>query len=174
MKKKIFVESILGIFLLGPANYAFSEDAAVKLNSSDGTTQFIVQNSTGAAVFSVDSAGNTVINGTATVAGAEFSVGGSTFVVKGGNVGIGTAVSDARLSVRGADTQAYILAVGTSTTYSLVVSTNGNVGIGTTAPVYKTEVAGKLGLKTNGTDTGELKVGYTVTSPAGYYAVYAP
>lgn len=50
----------------------------------------------------------------------------------------------------------------------------GKVGIGTTSPGYKLEVAGTLGVKSNGSNTGELKVGYTPTSPAGYYATYAP
>jgi len=175
MKKITALKVILGIYLvLCSLNYAFSEDT-LKLNSNDGSTKIIVRNKDAAAVFSADSNGNTVINGTAAIRGSEFSISGSTFVVKGGNAGIGTAAPGARLDVRGTDTQAYNLAVGTSSTaYSLVVSTNGNVGIGTTVPVYKMQIDGKLGLKTDGTNTGELKVDYAVTSPAGYYAVYAP
>ena len=56
----------------------------------------------------------------------------------------------------------------------MVIDAAGDVGIGTTNPGYKLEVAGTLGLKVNGTNTGALKVGYTSSSPAGYYAVYAP
>ena len=55
-----------------------------------------------------------------------------------GNVGIGTTNPGARLDVRGIDTQAFNLAVGTATTpYSMVVTTSGNVGIGTTSPGAK-------------------------------------
>ena len=59
-----------------------------------------------------------------------------------GNVGIGTTGPGARLDVRGSNTQAFNLAVGTSTAYSMVVSTTGNVGIGTTGPVGKLQVLG--------------------------------
>jgi len=57
-----------------------------------------------------------------------------------GNVGIGTAAPEARLDVRGSNTQAYSLAVGTSAAYSMVVSTGGKVGIGTMNPTEQLEV----------------------------------
>jgi hypothetical protein len=50
----------------------------------------------------------------------------------------------------------------------------GQVGIGTSSPGYMLEVAGNLGLKSDNTNTGELKVGYTGSAPAGYYATYSP
>ena len=43
-------------------------------------------------------------------------------ITTGGNVGIGTTEPGARLDVRGLDTQAYNLAIGTSTAYNMVVS----------------------------------------------------
>ena len=86
---------------LGFANCAFAEDAEIKLNSNDGSTRLVVQNNNAVTVFSADSAGNIVISGAMPVAGAGFSVGGSTFVVKGGNVGIGTANPGAALEVAG-------------------------------------------------------------------------
>ena len=49
--------------------------------------------------FSVD--GYTELRGSAAVSGGNFAVGGSTFVVKGGNVGIGTTEPGAKLEVRG-------------------------------------------------------------------------
>ena len=49
--------------------------------------------------FSVD--GYAVLRGSADIPGGSFSVGGSTFVVKDGNVGIGTAVANQKLSVNG-------------------------------------------------------------------------
>ncbi|MFH1619822.1 MAG: SUMF1/EgtB/PvdO family nonheme iron enzyme [bacterium] len=58
-----------------------------------------------------------------------------------GNIGMGTTSPGARLDVRGSNTQAYSLAVGTSTAYSIVVSTTGNVGIGVANPAAKLHVA---------------------------------
>lgn len=102
MKKTMPVRIFLAMTLsLGFINYSFAEDAEVKLNTTDGSTKFIVQDKDAAAVFSADSAGNAVVNGTVTVAGPEFSVGGSTFVVKSGNVGLGTSNPVAKLEVAG-------------------------------------------------------------------------
>ena len=103
MGKTILVKSILCLCLvLGLVNCAFSEDAEIKLNSNDGSTKLIVQDNAAVTVFSVDSDGNTVAGGTAAVAGAAFSVGGSTFVVKDGNIGIGTTEPVTLLEVNGA------------------------------------------------------------------------
>lgn len=56
----------------------------------------------------------------------KFSVGGDTFVVQNGSVGIGTrSVSGVRLAVIGSTDAAYSLAVGTSANYSFSVSTSG-------------------------------------------------
>ena len=102
MKKTVLVKSLLVMCLVsGFMDYAFSENTGIKLNSNDGTTKFIVQNKDAVTVFSADSDGNTVINGTATVAGSGFSVGGSTLVVKDGNVGIGTTSPGSTLDVQG-------------------------------------------------------------------------
>ncbi len=103
MKKPMLIETFLGMcLLLGISNYAFSEDAEIKLNSNNGSTKFIIQDKDAVAVFSADSDGNTVIGGTATVAGSGFSVGGSTLVVINGRVGIGTTAPAAALDVNGA------------------------------------------------------------------------
>jgi trimeric autotransporter adhesin len=53
-------------------------------------------------------------------------------------------------------------------------NSSGNVGIGTTGPGAKLDVAGGINLEANGTNDAPLEVGYTATSPAGYYATYAP
>ena len=122
--------------------------------------------------------GYTVLRGSADVPGGSFTVGGSTFVVKDGNIGIGTAEPLARLAVRGADTQAFNLTVGTSTAYSMVVSTSGNVGIGTTAPAGLFQVgggsltvlnSGHVGVGTTNPAAdfevaGEIKLGYSASA----------
>ena len=86
MKKIILARSLLGLCLLfGIAGYAFStEDAELKLKSVGG--KFIIQDKDAKTIAVFDAAGNFVTSGTATVAGSEFSVGGSTFIVKDGNV----------------------------------------------------------------------------------------
>lgn len=52
--------------------------------------------------------------------------------------------------------------------------TNHRVGVGTATPAATLDVAGKLNLKSNGVNSGELKVGFTASAPTGYYATYAP
>ncbi|HAT71640.1 MAG TPA: hypothetical protein DCS63_02360, partial [Elusimicrobia bacterium] len=68
MKKMTMINRFLGMSLFFClANYAFAEDAEVKLNSNDGSTGFIIQDKDAATVFGTDSDGNTVIKGTAAV-----------------------------------------------------------------------------------------------------------
>ncbi len=50
----------------------------------------------------------------------------------------------------------------------------GSLGIGTASPGAVLDVAGGINLEANGTNDAALKVGYASTSPAGYYATYAP
>ena len=83
------------------------------------------------------------VMGTALLKGAAGQQGLS--VEATGNVAIGMTGASARLEVRGADTQAYSLAVGTGTTHQVVVSTSGAVGIGTETPRAKVEVSGGEG-----------------------------
>jgi hypothetical protein len=78
-----------------------AENVEIKLNSNDGSTGFIIQSSTGNTVYRTDSNGNIIIKGTVTVQGAGFSVGNSSFVVKNGNVGIGTTDTTSKLTVFG-------------------------------------------------------------------------
>lgn len=60
----------------------------------------------------------------------KFSVGGSSFVVKNGNVAIGTdSVGGARLAVIGSADTAYSLAIGTSAAYNVTISTCGDLRV---------------------------------------------
>ena len=107
--------------------------------------------------FSVD--GYSVLRGSTDIPGGSFAVGGSTFIIKSGNVGIGTTGPAAKLEIRGLDTQAYNLAIGTSAAYSLVVSTGGRVGIGTTAPVARLDVGGGIRVANDGDTCNSTKAG---------------
>jgi len=104
-----------------------ADDIRAKLNDASGVSKFAICDSGDVSVATIDSDGNIVLVGTVAVQGNAFSVGTSTFVITGGNVSIGVAPTTAKLEVRSSDTQNYSLAVGTSTIYSLTVSTSGNV-----------------------------------------------
>lgn len=67
-----------------------------------------------------------------------------------------------------------ILRFVTNGTDRLSIGSDGRIGIGTTTPQSILDIAGSLYLKSNAVNSGELKVGYVTSSPAGYYAVYAP
>ena len=56
-----------------------------------------------------------------------------------------------------------------------VWDSSGNVGIGG-APTggFKLDVKGAFGGTFNGTNNAALKIAYTASAPAGYYATYAP
>ena len=99
--------------------------------------------------FSVD--GYTVLRGSAAIPGGSFAVGGSTFAVRDGKVGIGTAVPASKLDVAGgvAIGAAYS---GTSSAPANGLLVEGNVGIGTTSPAASLDV------------NGGIKVGTVTTS----------
>ena len=95
--------------------------------------------------FSVD--GYTVLRGSAAIPGGSFAVGASTFVIKGGSIGIGTDSPTGKLHV----------STGTGATSLFISSsglTAGNVGVGTTNPTANFEVA------------GEIKLGYSASACA--------
>ena len=92
--------------------------------------------------FSVD--GYAVLKGSADIPGGSFTVGGSSFTVQYGKVGIGTTVPRASLHVVSPDTvlMAFEVQTGLNAGTEVVISTAGKVGIGTTAPGAKLEVGG--------------------------------
>jgi len=110
--KEIFKWFFIGALLFyGGIREVFALGAELKLNSNDGSTKFAVQDSATEEVFGVDSDGNVIIKGTVTVAGESFSIAGGTFVIKSGNVGIGTTSPGSKLTIAGGVAQF----LGTST-----------------------------------------------------------
>ncbi len=105
--------------------------------------------------FSVD--GYSVLRGSADIPGGGFSVGGSTFVVQYGKVGIGTAAPGAILhisSAGAASTQDFVrVSTGIPAGSDVfVIKGSGSIGIGTANPAANLEVA------------GEVKIGYAAST----------
>ncbi|MCW1309674.1 MAG: hypothetical protein QXP04_03180, partial [Candidatus Nanoarchaeia archaeon] len=159
---------------LDMSGYAIVRASGVYLGSANNlaiTTNTTVFGGAGAGIYvstHVQIAGALQIGSTATILGNEFSVGGSTFIISAGrvgiatntptglfqvgggsltilangNVGIGVTNPGARLDIQQSDTtQSYSLRVGTITTaYHLVVTTTGRVGIGTLTPTSKLNI----------------------------------
>ena len=91
--------------------------------------------------FSVD--GYTVLRGSADIPGGSFAVGGAAFAVKDGKVGIGTASPGAKFHVSDTNTSGpSTMQITTPSGSEVVISTSGNVGIGTTGPAASLDVAG--------------------------------
>ena len=104
--------------------------------------------------FSVD--GYTVLKGSADIPGGSFTVGGSAFVVNGGNVGIGTTSPGYGLElIKAAGVH---LSTTATAGYGLYLNTAGNVGIGTTGPEYKFDVFGTLHASGNTTLSGNMAI----------------
>lgn len=82
------------------------------------------------------------VEGTAMIKGAPGRQGLA--IEATGNVGVGLAGASARLQVRGEESQAYSVAIGTGTAHQVVVSTSGAVGIGSENPRAKVEVTGGI------------------------------
>jgi hypothetical protein len=81
------------------------------------------------AAFTGAISATSITGSTGTFTSNAFSVGGSTFVVTGGGVGIGTSDPNGTLDVEG---------------YSQILLNSGNVGIGTSAPAQKLSVNGTI------------------------------
>ena len=104
--RKIFIPALLAGLLGGAAAYAAEFEVLDR--------------------FSVD--GYTVLRGSADIPGGSFAVGGSAFVVSGGNVGIGTTAPGYGLEVINA-AGAHLSTTATAG-YGFYLNTSGNVGIG--------------------------------------------
>ena len=118
--------------------------------------------------FSVD--GYSVLRGSADIPGGSFSVGGSTFVVKEGNVGVGTESPTHQLHVVGSAIITSSLSVsgagfaGTTPVFQVIGGTmsvlaNGNVGIGTAEPGARLDVGGGVKVANDSGDCGPAKAG---------------
>ncbi len=136
--------------------------------------------------------GYAVLRGSADIPGGSFAVGGSTFVVNSGNIGIGTVAPAAKLQVVGgrifniANNEPYSFAAqygagvgqfyfgatnavaadgvfgNSAGTERVRITDSGNVGIGTTSPAYQLDVQ-RNGNGTAGT-TGILNLNFTAAS----------
>ncbi|MEW6557162.1 MAG: hypothetical protein AB1349_07395, partial [Elusimicrobiota bacterium] len=131
-----FLVFLITCFFLSPISNLLSpiclyaEDAEIKLNTSDGSSCFVVQDKNAAVVSSITSVGNAYFKG---------------------NVGIGTIGPAGKLSVQGQGSS-YSLFVSTASDGSVgnfVVTNSGNVGIGTTGPAQRLDVTGHISLSGN-------------------------
>lgn len=74
------------------------------------------------------------------------------------HLGLGTTAPVYPIDIIGSTTTAYHLAIGTSTAYQVVITTNGFIGVGTLAPTSTMTIAGNLGAEA-GTFSGLLEIG---------------
>ena len=142
--KKLLFTAFIAPFLCGPLSHAAEFEVLDR--------------------FSVD--GYAVLRGSADIPGGSFTVGGSTFVVKDGNVGVGTESPAHRLHVAGSAIVTSSMSVsgtglaGTTPVFQVIGGTmsvlaNGNVGIGTEEPGARLDVGG--GVKV-ANDVGECNL----------------
>lgn len=128
--KKLFVAVGLGVLFLGLGNVVHSADIEAVLDSDDGSSGFVVQDSGTTELFRARSDGNVGINDTTPDAQLEVlsnsapdgyivavssqnDTTGNIFSIKGnGNVGVGTSNPGAKLDVNGSITTSSVTASG--------------------------------------------------------------
>ncbi len=113
--RKLFISVLLARLLGGAAAYAVEFEVLDRL--------------------SVD--GYTVLRGSADIPGGSFAVGGSTFVVKSGSVGIGTIAPKANLEIGSGS-------VGTNLSTGIIVN-GGNLGEAAGNYIYPVEIQNSAG-----------------------------
>ena len=109
--------------------------------------------------FSVD--GYSVLRGSADIPGGSFTVGGSTFVVQYGGIGIGTTNPGGRLEIVGSGSIVpLIVSTGAAAGSEVMrVNSGGKVGIGTSAPGAKLDVSGGVKLANDDGECNQAKAG---------------
>ena len=162
------ITGISGVVAGGTANYLTSWTGPTILSVSHFYETASSDTALGAAGLGVLyglTAGTASFTTSATIPGGSFTVGGTTLVVTGGMVGIGTATPAYGLEIT-TGTGAHI---GKTATTGLFVSTGSRVGIGTSSPSAIFSVGSTNGLQVDSTgNLGFVKgVAYTWPSAQG-------
>ena len=89
MRKKVVIALVF--CLLGTYRALNAEDVELKLNSGDGSTKFAIQDSAGTNVATIDSQGNLVLEGSATIKGGLI---GHKFPTEAQNSGVSLTTDD--------------------------------------------------------------------------------
>ena len=121
---KRILESCFVLFLF--LNLSFAADVEVKLTTNDGTTKFAVQDSGAIDVAGIDSDGNMILEGSATIKGvnglrATYGITACTITLNSGAANVATIDSDGNMILEGSSTVKG--AKGLKTTYGITAST---------------------------------------------------
>ena len=121
---KRILESCFVLFLF--LNLSFAADVEVKLTTNDGTTKFAVQDSGAIDVAGIDSDGNMILEGTATIKGAKglkttYGITAGTITLNSGAANVATIDSNGNMILEG--TATIKGAKGLKTTYGITAGT---------------------------------------------------
>jgi len=134
MTNKVILIAIVGLLLLSLMRFAYADDAEAILDSSTGTSAFVIKDSAPVAMGWVDSDGNMVIKGGMRIDSAGVECTTAENLVVDGNMSIGTGTGPSEdLEINGNIILDGGGNLGASTTNGLIVASDGEPSLQGTA-----------------------------------------